>query len=48
MDNIQKGQYYVKKLMDRYKAKNLNYLQLCDITRKVYKSFNLNGDGTLD
>lgn len=47
-DTIRKGQYYVKKLIETYKKDALDYLTLCDLTKKMYRSFNLNADGTLD
>jgi hypothetical protein len=47
-ENIQAGKRYLNKLVQKYRLNKLDYLGVCDLSRKIFNSFDLNGDGNLN
>lgn len=46
-DQICEGRHHISKLVTAYKLNSLDYLKLCDLTRKLYKCFDLDGNASL-
>ncbi len=48
MDSLQEGTHNIRKLVELYKLNQLDYLQVCNLCRKIHRCFDFNGNGTLD
>lgn len=46
-DQITEGRHHIYKLVQQYKLNSLDYLQVCDLTRKLYRCFDLDGNAVL-
>jgi Ca2+-binding EF-hand superfamily protein len=47
-EQIVDGRHHIKKLVNLYRLNQLDYLHLCDLTRKIYRCFDLDGNANLD
>lgn len=47
-DQINEGRHHIRKLVAHYKVNSLDYLTLCDLTRKIYRCFDLDSNDNLD
>lgn len=46
-EQLQEGSHHIQKLVQQYKLNGLDYLQVCDLTRKVFRCFDLSGNAQL-
>ncbi len=47
-DLIDEGRHHIRKLVQSYKLNKIDYLSLCDMTRKIYKCFDFDHNQNLD
>ena len=47
-EQINEGKHHVAKLVQYYKVDNLDYLTLCDLTRKIFRCFDVDNNQNLD
>ena len=46
-DHIEEGDHHIEKLVNLYKSNQLDYLSICDLTRKFFRCFDLKGHASL-
>lgn len=46
--SVQEGTRNIRKLVDLYKLNQLDYLQVCDLCRKIHRCFDFDGNASLD
>ena len=47
-EQLNEGKHYIKKLVNFYRLNKLDYLSACDFIRKIFRSFDLDGNSNLD
>ena len=45
---ITEGRHHISKLVEMYKLNKIDYLSVCDLTRKIYRCFHLDSNANLD